>query len=65
MTSQRKPKKFSEKYAKGTKVGTGPFGQIYQCWMREDFFAGDHSMMDEAETRVSFDMKKKKKAGKK
>ena len=33
---QRKARKFSEKYSKGKQVGTGPFGHVYKCWVRND-----------------------------
>jgi len=36
---QRKAKKFSDKYAKGKQVGSGPFGHVYQCWVRDDAIA--------------------------
>jgi len=26
---------FSEKYNKGKCIGTGPFGQVFTCWLRD------------------------------
>mmetsp|Transcript_22675 Transcript_22675/g.30262 ORF Transcript_22675/g.30262 Transcript_22675/m.30262 type:complete len:128 (-) Transcript_22675:1432-1815(-) len=37
---QRKAHKFSDKYAKGKQVGTGPFGHVYHCWVRDDAIIG-------------------------
>ena len=36
---KRKPRKFSEKYSKGKQVGKGPFGHVYNCWVRDDMLA--------------------------
>ena len=36
ITIQKKAHKFSDKYAKGKQIGSGPFGHVYQCWVRED-----------------------------
>lgn len=28
--------KFSDKYDKGKQIGSGPFGHVYHCWVRDD-----------------------------
>lgn len=33
---KKKMKNFSDKYCRGKRVGDGPFGQVYQCWLREE-----------------------------
>ena len=32
---KRKVRNFSEKYNKGKLIGTGPFGQVYTCWLKD------------------------------
>lgn len=37
-----KVRKFSDKYAKGKQLGSGPFGHVFQCWVRDE--ALDYSL---------------------
>ena len=37
----KKAHKFSDKYAKGKQIGSGPFGHVYHCWVRDDAIIGD------------------------
>ena len=32
----KKAHKFSDKYKKGKQIGSGPFGHVYHCWVRDD-----------------------------
>lgn len=36
---KKKIRNFSEKYDKGKQIGTGPFGHVYHCWLRDDQIA--------------------------
>ena len=33
---KKKIRNFSEKYDKGKQIGSGPFGHVYHCWVRDD-----------------------------
>ena len=33
---RKKVRNFSEKYDKGKLLGSGPFGNVYHCWVRDD-----------------------------
>lgn len=33
---KKKIRNFSEKYDRGKQIGTGPFGHVYHCWLRDD-----------------------------
>ena len=55
----RKPRKFSDKYSKGKHIGTGPFGHVYNCWVRDDLL--DHFGDDGAEDETFVDDKGEKK----
>lgn len=44
---KRKALTFREKYQKGQRIGTGPFGNFYKCWnMRESQHAGAENESD-------------------
>ena len=52
---KKKIRNFSEKYDKGKQIGTGPFGHVYHCWLRDEQIA-----QMEAEDAGSVDDKGKK-----
>ena len=59
---KKKVRNFMDKYEKGKHIGQGPFGHVYNCWVRDDLvsaYEADGLVKDGEKTLLTLKILKK------